>query len=158
MRAWGSLYDALYGTDVIAEENGAERLAGYNALRGKQVMAYAAQFLDQAAPLEVGQHSEVIGFTLNTDALANHLCTAKDSNAQRVGLNVELADGTLTSLADTRQFVGYAETDGMLSSVLLCNNGLHLDIQIDPNDVVGRAHRAAIKDVIVESALTTIED
>jgi malate synthase len=105
-------------------------------------MAYAAQFLDRAAPLDKVQHSDVVGFSLNTNGLSSGLCIAQEHGSREVGLSVEFADGTNTTLADTSQFVGYTESGRKLTSVLLKNNGLHLDIQIDPNDIVGREHRA----------------
>lgn len=137
---WGSLYDGLYGTDVIPEANGAEKGASYNPARGVKVMAYAAKFLDQAAPLKTGSHWSSAGYELNGSSL-----------------RVLLTDGSTTELADPTQFVGYTGEDG-LTSILLRNNGLHIEMQIDPNHPVGKDHPAGVKDVLLESALTTICD
>ena len=138
---WGSLYDALYGSNVLDQEPGAERREGYNPVRGRRVMARASEFLDHAAPLAEGRHEDVTG-----------LCVA----GQR--LLVTLAGGHSTGLADPAQFAGYRMHAGVLSNVLLRNNGLHLDIEIDAGDIVGRDHPGGIKDVQVESAITTIQD
>jgi len=137
---WGSLYDALYGTDMIAESGGAHKGGRYNPVRGAKVMAFAAGFLDQAAPLAKGRHGEAVGY-----AVAGRRLT------------VRLAGGGGTALADPIQFRGYRgakEPD----AVLLCNNGLHIELQIDRTDEVGRGHAAGVKDVLLEAALTTIQD
>jgi malate synthase len=141
---WGSLYDALYGTDVISEENGCEKGRSYNPVRGEAVVSYAAKVLDDAAPLAEGSHASAQQYSLL-------------SGVGKQRLSVELVDGTKTGLADPDQFVGYLE-DGGLSSVLLEKNGLHLDIQIDKNAPIGSEHPAGVKDVILESALSTIQD
>jgi malate synthase len=138
---WGSLYDALYGTDVIPEGDGAERGAGYNPARGEQVIAYAARFLDHVAPLREGSHAEVVGYSLRDGALA-------------VGLE---AGGT-TGLEDPQRFVGYRTVDDRLALVLLRNNGLHVELHIDRDHAVGRQGKAGLKDVVIESAVTTIQD
>jgi malate synthase len=142
---WGSLYDALYGTDMLDEADGAEKGPRYNPRRGKLVMERAAEFLDQAVPLATQNTSPVSGLAL------------REENGRKV-LGISLADGTLTGLADPTQFVGYRGSAGALTSVLLRNNGLHIEIQIDGKDQVGRDHPAGIKDVVLEAALTTIQD
>ena len=138
---WGSLYDALYGTDVIPEDGGCEKGAGYNPARGKAVMDYAGGVLDEAAPLAMGSHKDATTYRLSGQALA-----------------VTLADGGETGLAEPEKFVGYlGETDAP-SSVLLRNNGLHIEMQVDRGDLVGRDHPAGVKDVVLEAAVTTIQD
>jgi len=144
---WGSLYDALYGTDVISEEDGAGRGKGYNPARGAKVVAFAAAFLDRAAPLEHGSHAEARRYFLR-------------KAGETLTLAVELADGTSTALARPEQFAGYrdaAET-GELSAVLLRNNGLHVEIAIDRAHPIGKTSPAGVKDVILEAAVTTIQD
>lgn len=141
---WGSLYDALYGTDVISEDNRCEKGSSYNPVRGAAVVSYAARVLDEAAPLANGSHASAHKYSLLNDA-----------GKQR--LSVELTDGIKTGLAEPDQFVGYLGEEE-LSSVLLVKNGLHLDIQIDKNALIGKDHRAGVNDVIMESALSTIQD
>ena len=136
---WGSLYDALYGTDVIGETNGRERAGAYNAVRGASVIEYAATFLDQAVPLATGHHVNV------------HDYDAGES------LTVTLADGSTTTLADPACYVGYAQS-GSRRSILLRHHGLHIELQIDPEHPIGRASAAGVSDVILESAVTTIQD
>ncbi len=138
---WGSLYDALYGTDVIDEEDGSARGGAYNPARGAKVIAYASQFLDQACPLKDGSHADVIDYALS----------------EAGELVISLKNGEKTSLAHPDQFRGFKGQE-KLSSVLLLNNGLHLDIQIDPTHPVGQDHPAGVKDVLMESALSTIQD
>ncbi|CBL47021.1 Malate synthase G [gamma proteobacterium HdN1] len=137
---WGSLYDALYGTDVISEEGGAEKGKGYNPVRGAKVVAYAAKVLDEAAPLANGSHKDATRYLVRDGALT-----------------VSLANGSETVLARPEQFVGY-QGESVLSAVLLKNNHLHLEIQIDPSNLIGKDHAAGVKDVLVESAITTIQD
>ena len=137
---WGSLYDALYGTNVIAEEPGAEKGRGYNPVRGQRVIARANQFLDEAAPLANAQWQNVTGFDVG-----------------RV-LGVTLAGGQKTSLANPDQFVGFRRNGDAITNVLLRNHGLHIDIVIDPSHPIGKQHAAGVKDVVLESALTTIMD
>jgi len=137
---WGSLYDALYGTDVIDEEEGATKSGGYNPLRGAKVIAYASGFLDKAAPLATGSHGDVAEYAVEGPEL-----------------QIRLLDGTVTALANKDQFVGYKKSS-ILTSVLLVNNGLHLDIQIDKNHPVGKDHPAGVKDVLMDAALSTIQD
>ncbi len=139
---WGSLYDAVYGTDVIPEQAGTERGSGYNPRRGALVVAWVADFLDATLPLAAGSYADVARFSL-------------DGNRQ---LAVTLADGTETRLARPQQFVGYNVMAGELSAVLLRHHGLHIEIQIDRQHPVGKTHPAGVKNVVLESALTTIED
>jgi malate synthase len=138
---WGSLYDALYGTDVISESGGAERGKGYNKVRGDKVIAYARRFLDDAVPLNSGSYNAVTRFMVS-DGL----------------LEVALADGDVTGLADPEQFAGYLGDPAAPTSVLLINNGLHIEIQIDPVSPIGSTDPAGITDVVLESAITTIMD
>ncbi len=138
---WGSLYDALYGTDVISESDGAEKGSGYNKVRGDKVIAYARTFLDQAAPLASGSWADVTGLSI-TDS----------------GLEVAIGAGT-TGLASPEKFVGYTgELGSPTWSVLLANHGLHIEILIDPQSPIGKTDAAGIKDVVLESAITTIMD
>ena len=138
---WGSLYDALYGTDMIDEEDGAERTGPYNPIRGDKVIAFAKQFLDQYFPLVDGSYTDVVGFSIKEN-----------------GLFIELSSGQSTSLDNPGQFVGYNGTTDLPSCVLLKNNNLHIEIQIDKNHPVGSTDPAGIKDVFLESAITTIQD
>jgi malate synthase len=138
---WGSLYDALYGTDVIPETDGAEKGAGYNPVRGDKVIAYARKFLDDSVPLGNGSWSEATRFKVHDGQLV-----------------VTLADGLQTTLAAGSQFAGYTGEPESPASVLLGNHGLHIDVLIDPESPIGRTDRAGVKDVILESAVTTIMD
>ena len=142
---WGSLYDALYGTNVISEEDGKEKSGGYNPVRGAAVIAQAEAFLDEVVSLERGKFSEVTQFSL------------KDVNGTNQ-LTASLNDGSEVGLADSSKFAGFDEKDGQLCSILLRNNGLHIEIQIDRDHLVGKAHPAGVKDVVLESAITTIQD
>jgi malate synthase len=147
---WGSLYDALYGTDVIDEDQGREKGRGYNPKRGQAVFAYAAKILDQAAPLEIGSHADVVNYGLVR--AAGHTV-----------LNITLKDGRETGLADASQFAGFTTGDagddaGAPKAILLKNHGLHLELQIDRDHQAGIDHPAGVKDVLVEAALTTIQD
>ncbi|MBD0862691.1 malate synthase G [Gordonia sp. zg691] len=138
---WGSLYDALYGTDAIPETDGAEKGSSYNKVRGDKVIAYAKDFLDKAVPLEQCSYTDVRSFAVVDNALQVTL------------------DGDKTSgLADPSAFVGYRGDAASPTSILLRNNGLHLDIEIDPSSPIGSTDPAGIKDVVVESAITTIMD
>ncbi|WP_025897780.1 malate synthase G [Sneathiella glossodoripedis] len=138
---WGSLFDALYGTDVIAETDGAQKTVGYNPGRGAKVIEYATAFLDKSVPLENASHADVTEYVLGPDS----------------ELQVKLKDGSTAGLVDGSQFVGYLG-EGTLSNVLLKNNGLHLDIQIDRSHPVGSTHSAGVKDVLMEAAMSTIQD
>jgi malate synthase len=138
---WGSLYDALYGTDVIPEADGAEKTSSYNKVRGDKVIAYARDFLDKAVPLESGSWTDATGLSLEDGVL--HVATA---------------DGSV-GLASPEKFVGYTGELGSPDwSVLLVNNGLHVEILVDPESPVGSTDKAGIKDVVLESAITTIQD
>ncbi len=142
---WGSLYDALYGTNVISQEQGAEISKEYNPARGQRVVERAAEFLDGAVPLAHGGHRDVTGFTL------------ADKNGRKA-LIATLKDGTETGLSQSEKFAGYQGVDSDLTCILLRNHGLHIEIQIDPQHPVGKSHPAGIKDVVLESAITTIQD
>jgi malate synthase len=137
---WGSLYDALYGTDAISDEGGAERSGGYNPVRGGKVIAFANGFLDQIAPLANGSHADVTSYDV------------KDG-----GLVITLADGSETALAEAEKFVGYLDADPA-TAILLKNNNLHAEIQIDRDHAVGKDDPAGKKDILLESAITTIQD
>jgi malate synthase len=138
---WGSLYDALYGTDVIPEDDGAEKGTGYNPVRGAKVIAYARDFLDEAVPLADGSWSDVTGLRIEDGTLV-----------------VALGENS-TGLAQPEKFVGYTGKLGDPAwSVLLRNHGLHIEIQIDPDSAVGKTDKAGIKDVVLEAAVTTIMD
>ncbi|GAL30510.1 malate synthase G [Vibrio variabilis] len=142
---WGSLYDALYGTDVIGEEDGAERGGSFNPVRGEKVVAYAREFLDSAAPLNGVSHREVAQYSISNVSVGNTL-TATLTNGEEV------------TLMDSTQFIGYQGEASSPSCILLKHNNLHIEIQIDPNTPIGRVDVAGIKDVVVEAALTTIMD
>ena len=138
---WGSLYDALYGTDAIAETDGATKGPGYNPIRGAKVIAFARQFLDQSAPLAQGSHADASAYQIVDGKLA-----------------VTLNNGSVTALADAGKFVGYQGQPAAPSSVLLKNNGLHIDIQIDRTTAIGKQDAAGVADLVIESALSTILD
>jgi malate synthase len=138
---WGSLYDALYGTDVIPESDGAEQGTSYNKVRGDKVIAYARRFLDEAVPLSSGSWAEATGVSIADGQL--QITSGADS----------------TGLASPQQFVGYSGELGSPNwSVLLVNHGLHIEILIDPESPIGKTDAAGIKDVVLESAVTTIID
>lgn len=140
---WGSLYDALYGTDVISRDGELAPGKGYNAARGAAVVERAAQFLDESFPLATGSHSDVIGYHLvNVDGQRH--------------LQVDTAAGR-TGLRDPSGFVGYGGTEDQ-GEIVLRHNGLHVILVIDPKSQIGSAHRAGLADVVVEAALTTIQD
>jgi malate synthase len=143
---WGSLYDALYGTDVISEEDGAEKGTSYNKVRGDKVIAYARNFLDGAVPLASGSWSDATGLEISQE----------DGTGQLV---IKFGDGLSTGLAAPEKFVGYTgELGSPQWSVLLVNNGLHIEILVDPDSPVGSTDKTGIKDVVLESAITTIQD
>ena len=137
---WGSLYDALYGTDAIPEDGGAGRESSYNAVRGGKVIAWARAFLDDSAPIE-GHWAEVSALAIDNGELV-----------------ITLQDGSKRGLKNPAQFAGYKGDPQSPSAVLLKKNGLHLEIVIDPESAVGKDDAAGISDVILESALTTIVD
>ena len=148
---WGSLYDALYGTDVIGEEDGAERGTAYNPVRGARVVEWAEHFLDDVVPLEEGLYSEATEFLLESDDGPS----SENRTSQFVCV---LADGRKAGLDDPSHFVGFQLEDGRVSSVLLRHHGLHIDLRIDHGHLVGGAHPAGVYDVVLESAVTTIQD
>lgn len=137
---WGSLYDALYGTDVIDETNGAEKGKGYNPVRGGEVVKYAKNFLDANFALAEGKYADVTGFKVEDGKL------------------VILQGDKTTSLAQPEKFVGFVGDAANPTGILLKNNGLHAEIQIDPSSHVGKDDPAGIKDVLMEAAVTTIQD
>ena len=138
---WGSLYDALYGTDVIPEDDGCERTAEYNPVRGARVIAWARDFLDRVAPLDAGSHAD-----------ATHYAVADGA------VSVTLKDGSTTGLADASKFAGYRGDPAAPSAILLFNHGLHIEIRIDRAHPVGKADDAGVRDIILEAATTTIMD
>ena len=138
---WGSLYDALYGNDVIPEQGGAEKAGGYNPVRGQRVIDYGRDFLDGAAPLEEGSHHGVISYRV--------------INGQ---LEVLLESNASSRLRSQKQFVGYLGEPNNPTSILLINNGLHFEIQVDYSHNVGSSDKAGVKDIVLEAALTTIMD
>jgi malate synthase len=142
---WGSLYDALYGTDVISEAGGAERGGRYNPVRGKKVIDYARAVLDQAAPLASGSHRDATAYRI-------------DHGADGHRLVVMLQDGRATGLADPAGFVGFQGDAATPSTVLLRRHGLHLEIRIDRHHAIGATDPAGVADVMVEAAISTILD
>ena len=137
---WGSLYDALYGTDAISEENGAERAGAYNPVRGAQVIVFARNHLDNAAPLSIGSHSDATHYYVDGESL-----------------KITTSNGTV-ELADANKFIGYKGSQENPTAILLRNNGLHIEIQIDAEHPIGKTDSANIKDLLVEAAITTIMD
>ncbi|VXC98318.1 malate synthase G [Pseudomonas sp. 8Z] len=138
---WGSLYDALYGTDVISEADGAEKGKGYNKVRGDKVIAFARAFLDEAAPLAAGSHIDATGYRIEGGKLV-----------------VTLKSGSHSGLRDNAQLVGFQGEASAPIAVLLKHNGLHFEIQIDASSPIGSTDAAGVKDVLMEAALTTIMD
>ena len=138
---WGSLYDALYGTDVLPEDGGAEKGKGYNPVRGAKVINYARHVLDRTAALRAGSHVDSVGYSVRGGELV-----------------VKLAGGKSTRLADGKQFAGYQGSQAAPSCVLLQHNGLHLDIIINRNTPIGKTDPAGVCDLVVEAALSTIMD
>ncbi|MFP3551836.1 malate synthase G [Paraburkholderia sp. SIMBA_049] len=137
---WGSLYDALYGTDAIDEADGAERTSKFNPVRGARVIAFARKFLDDAAPLANASHKDATGYRIENGKLS-----------------IALKNGTAT-LQDEAQFIGYQGDANAPTAVLLKHNGLHFEIQIDANDSIGKTDPAHVKDVLMEAAVSTIID
>jgi malate synthase len=137
---WGSLYDALYGTDVISEDDGAKREGGYNPIRGDKVIEFAKNFLDETIPLEEGSYQNVLGFDFSENQIYAILETGK------------------SKLKDLNQYVGYCDYGNEAYGLLYKNNNLHFEIQIDPNHPIGQTDKAGIKDILMESAITTIQD
>ncbi|MFZ7308916.1 malate synthase G [Comamonas jiangduensis] len=138
---WGSLYDALYGTDAISEEGGAEKGKGYNPVRGAKVIEFARNFLDQAVPLAAGSHKDAAAYKVEGGKLV-----------------VTLKNGNTTGLKDADKFVGYQGDAAAPTSVLLKNHGLHIDIIINKSTPIGQTDAAGVADVVVEAAVSTILD
>ena len=138
---WGSLYDALYGTDVISEENGAQREGGYTPVRGDKVIEFAKKFLDDTIPLDKGTYDQVIRF----DFIDSELL-------------MTLKDGSKVNLKDIDKYVGYKDKGEGAYGLLFKNNNLHFEIQIDRTHPIGQEDIAGIKDILMESAITTIQD
>lgn len=138
---WGSLYDALYGTDAIPEEEGAERSGGYNPVRGNRVIAFGRQLLDQAAPLVAGSHAQALQYQIVDAELA-----------------VTMKNGDVVQLQNTEKCVGYQGKPDAPTAILLKNNELHLEIQIDPKGFIGQYDQAGVQDILMEAAVSTIMD
>ncbi len=138
---WGSLYDALYGTDAIPETDGAEKGSGYNPIRGAKVIAFARNVLDQSTPLATGSHKDATGYTVVSGKLA-----------------VSLKDGSTTGLKTPAQFIGHHGDAAAPTSILLKNNGNHLDIIINRATPIGKTDSAGVSDLVLEAALSTILD
>ena len=138
---WGSLYDALYGTDMISEDDGADRGGAYNPVRGDKVIEFSKNFMNENFPLSNGSYQEIAAFQIN------------DGN-----LEITLKDQTKVTLADADKFAGYSGDVENPKGILMKNNNLHVEIQIDREDSVGKDDLAGIKDILVESAVTTIQD
>ncbi|MFB4164029.1 malate synthase G [Alteribacillus sp. JSM 102045] len=138
---WGSLYDALYGTDVISQEGGAEKTSDYNPTRGQKVIEYAKNFLDEIVPLEKGSHKEAVSYSVDNRTL-----------------QVTLESGTAAGLKEPSKFAGYQGSTEKPSAILIRNNDLHFEIQIDPDHAIGKTDPAGIKDILFESAVTSIMD
>ena len=138
---WGSLYDALYGTDVISEDDGAVKVGGYNPIRGDRVIDFAKNFLDETIPLEQGSFKDVLGFEFIEGKIKALL-----PEVGKIGLK------------NPAQYIGYSDDGNNAYSLLFKNNNLHFEIQIDPNHSIGQSDKAGIKDILMESAITTIQD
>ncbi|WP_462175866.1 malate synthase G [Acinetobacter baumannii] len=138
---WGSLYDALYGFDVISEEGGAEKGKGYNPVRGAKVIEFAKNFLNEIFPLAQGSHADATKYAIEQNKLV-----------------VTLKDGTKTGLAHEAQFVGFNGEEANPAEVVLLSNGLHVIIEIDANSPIGQTDLAGVKDLTLEAAVTTIQD
>ena len=138
---WGSLYDALYGTDMISEQGGAERSGPYNPVRGNKVIEFSKTFLDDSVPLASGKYKDVTGFKV-----------------QDGQLTINTSDQSSSKLSNESQFIGFTGEADNPRSILLKNNNLHIEIQVDYEDSIGQDDPAGIKDVVLESAVTTIQD
>lgn len=138
---WGSLYDALYGTDVICDKDGAQVNKTYNPIRGAKVQAYARKFLDEVVPLSGGSYKDVVSYQISKGRLY-----------------VTVASGEQLLLSDESQFVGFNGAEQNPSAILFCNNGLHIEIKFDPSTPVAKTDPASVSDVILESALSAIQD
>ena len=156
---WGSLYDALYGTDVVDESGGATRGGGYNPVRGAKVFAWTKRLLDEIAPLAKGSHASVRGYAVDDGRLVvsfeSVADTWLDSAARLIGMS---SATTLVGLADPSQFVGYRGDPSEPRAILLRHNGLHIEIQIDSRHYIGKNDVAGVADVVLEAAVTTIVD
>ncbi|HJV32111.1 MAG TPA: malate synthase G, partial [Bacillales bacterium] len=138
---WGSLYDALYGTDAISDENGAHKEGAYNPVRGEKVISFAKEFLDQTAPLKSGSHKEAVRYFVEGKKLV-----------------VTLLNGDNVLLLNKEKFAGYQGSPLDPHAILLKNNGLHFEIQIDRNHPIGKSDNAGVKDILLEAAISTIMD
>ncbi|MED3572292.1 malate synthase G [Cytobacillus praedii] len=138
---WGSLYDALYGTDVISEEDGGHRSGGYNPVRGEKVIAFARAFLDQTAPLLAGSHKDVVQYKIVDGQFL-----------------AQLNNGNESKLISDEKFAGYQGDTHNPTAILLKNNGLHFEIQLDRTHPIGKTDDAGVKDILLEAALSTIMD
>ncbi len=138
---WGSLYDALYGSDVISDEDGAQAGSSYNPVRGQKVITQAREYLDTMLPLATSTHVQATRYAIESGRLAIHL-----------------ANGDITTLADAEQWLGYQGDIDAPSALVFRHNGLHVEMQIDPESPVGKSDPAGIKDIVIESAVTTIMD
>lgn len=138
---WGSLYDALYGTDAISEDGGAERAGGYNPIRGQRVIDFAKQHLDTVAPLKSGSHADVTQYRVEAGQLV-----------------AELESGEQTTLVNSQQLQGYRGTSLQPNAILIRQNGMHIEIQIDRQHAIGSTDKAGVKDLLLEAAVTTIMD
>ncbi|KOR15702.1 malate synthase [Acinetobacter sp. C15] len=138
---WGSLYDALYGFDVISEEGGAEKGKGYNPARGAKVIAFAKNFLDETFPLAQGSHSDAVKYSVEHNALV-----------------IQLKSGENTTLKHEALFVGFNGDEQAPTEIVLKNNGLHVIIEIDATSPIGQTDAAGVKDLVLEAAITTIQD
>ena len=138
---WGSLYDALYGFDVIPEDGGAEKGKGYNPVRGDKVIAFAKNFLNEIFPLANGSHADATKYAVEGKKLV-----------------VTLKDGSTSTLAKEAQFVGFNGEESAPTEIVLLNNGLHVVIEIDANSPIGKTDAAGVKDLVLEAAVTTIQD
>tara|TARA_B100001142_G_C14333679_1_gene655082 strand:- start:638 stop:2821 length:2184 start_codon:yes stop_codon:yes gene_type:complete len=138
---WGSLYDSLYGTDVISTENNADKKKTYNPIRGKKVISFAKNFLTDIFPIKNGDFTKIVSFQINNGEL-----------------DITLNNDNKTSLINTSQFIGYTGNPNYPTSILLLNNDLHIEILIDKKNDIGKTDPAGIKDILIESAITTIQD